>query len=400
MPGMHTCFTPSAKPGRNYQLFLPFHCFLKEEASQNVGGSSISQGKEDLSLTVQLTNKFAKEENESPGSYKDHQAKVLEESKKVAKKKFAMKELSLQDKDVDDTMSVEAQAKILEDIRKQKDHSHTSGTHPPQDGRHTNDGFHNQVAAQQNSQNRQQKYPPADYYPGTSQGANMQSQPQDPPYVLRAGEMRSQNQQMKYANTNERYPDTQQSQYNPNSAGMPYRAGEANLPQQHYNPPKLVYDQQSSDVPSSHSQPYVSGDPYYQQAGQYYNPPQNAGGQYYGNNQYGQQQVPYNQGDNTYMQTGGSGLPPYSTPSAAYQPPYSNTGQSQWSENYQNYSSTRENAVVQPPINNNPYNLEVGSLIQYGNNPTYTGVIRWIGGHVAGVEMVSLHFTHTCKTNL
>ena len=387
---MYPCFTPSHKRGKNCQLFLPFNCILKEEASHNVGGPS-----EDLSITTELANQFAKQENESPNAFKEQQAKYFEESKKAAEKKIAMKELNLDHKDVDETMSAEAQAKILEEIKKQR--SHGGGVHPPQDDRHTIGGCHqnnHQAAPQHNLQSRQQHFPPADDYSGhhtpsnqdrnmhSNQDRNMQSQPQDPPAVLRYGEMRSQNQ---YPNTKERYPDTQQlSQYDPNHyTGMPNSqvAAAANLPQQHHDAPKLVYEQPFSEMVPVSSQQYVSSGTHYPQGEQYYTHPQNTGGQY-NVNQYGQ--VPFNNpGDNTFMPAGGAGIPPHPVP---YQQPY--PGQPQWSENYTSHPAVRENI---PPANVNPYNLEVGSMIQYGHNPTYTGVIRWIGGHMAGVEMVSLH---------
>ena len=51
------------------------------------------------------------------------------------------------------------------------------------------------------------------------------------------------------------------------------------------------------------------------------------------------------------------------------------------------------------PADYNPKNLEVGSMIQYGNPPRY-GMIKWIGhlpravSLVAGVEMVSMHIIY------
>ena len=57
------------------------------------------------------------------------------------------------------------------------------------------------------------------------------------------------------------------------------------------------------------------------------------------------------------------------------------------------------------PSNENPHNLEIGSLIQFGNPPCY-GVIKWIGlipeanCTMAGVEVVSHAHAHVCVFSL
>lgn len=63
----------------------------------------------------------------------------------------------------------------------------------------------------------------------------------------------------------------------------------------------------------------------------------------------------------------------------------------------EHHNSDRSSAIK----DQNPYNLEIGSMIQFSNPPHY-GVVKWIGylrdtsknSKIAGVEMVKMHISH------
>lgn len=197
------------------------------------------------------------------------------------------------------------------------------------------------------------------YQPGSNQEKNFQCQPQNRTPILRAGEMgpfRSHNQPILHAETD---------------VG---NEGWWQQPNQYYpNPPDAQYP--LKHVAGNH--PHAPGGMHQMQPGQYPHP---ARVQYHNNDRYGQQPYQGGGGGSAYIQPSGStGYPPYS--SAHYHSPYPNQ-----SDNY-HMQPPNDIPAQHVPVNN-PFNLDVGSVVHYGDDPNFTGVIKRIDGQMAGVEMV------------
>ena len=86
-------FTPSGRKGKEYQLFLPCTCILK--ANPQNSDDQVGQY----------------------GTFEEQQAAILEKCKKEVDKVKVKNILKLDVRDIDDTMSLESQKKILEKIK-------------------------------------------------------------------------------------------------------------------------------------------------------------------------------------------------------------------------------------------------------------------------------------------
>ena len=338
-----------------------------------------------MSVTTKMGLQYAGKDD-VPDEIKEQQATAFEDSKKKANKERAKNELKLDDRDIDDTMNPDTQKKILDEIKQQKGGSNQQpqgGGLSSQDSKPHNDRVHqaiDQTAAQPNL-NRHQNFASSGersgYPSGSTQERNVNLCPPGASSILRAGEMeppQSPSQPMQqHANADHRFHGSERRQpehYFHNAAGTHYpQSTRAPDKQQQYPNPQMV-NRQLVGVPAIYDQPHGSGNVHQMQPGQPPYPPYNR------ELQYGQPLQPYQGGGNAYMQAGD---PNYLSqqPSGPYQPPYPNQPG--------NYHNRPPNSVLAQPVHHNPHNLEVGSLIQYN---TYTGVIRWIDGYMAGVEMV------------
>ena len=393
---MHHIFTPSCKKGQEFQLFLPFNCILNsnQEGSQNTNN-------QEMSITTEVALNLAGSDN-LPDKIRDEQAAAFEKSRREAYKQRAKRELELDDRDIDFYMIVDTQKKILDEIEQQK-----RGNQQPPGGVSSHkskpsDGAH-QVYNQLSGVNRQQMQNlPADnnQHPEPNQERNADFRcPADASPILRAGEMappHSQSQQVQHPNTDSRfhgnerwqpehyhpgtqYADPAGTQYQ-NSAGTQYpHASESQYPQTavgtNQQQPYPISQVGNRQPPAVYNQPHrnvhqIQGQPPYQA--------------YHVESQHDQYGQPYQGGNNAYMQASGTNHPQQAAP---YQPPIANQ-----SGNYQTHQPY--NAAAQP-VNKNPHNLGIGSLVQYD---TCTGVIKWMDDHIAGLEMVItvVHIVFLC----
>ena len=111
---MHHMFTPAGKKGSGFQLFLPVTCILHSKQE-----SSRSTDNQDISIATQTALELAGDNISDDTGIKKSVA--LEKSKMETKKQKLKYELCLDDRDIDDTMTVDTQLKILEEIRQQKE---------------------------------------------------------------------------------------------------------------------------------------------------------------------------------------------------------------------------------------------------------------------------------------
>ena len=396
-------FTPSGKRGHDFQLFLPCTCILnsKQDGSQ-------STDNQDMSIITQGAVKFAGSDN-IPNEIKQQQAAAYEKIKMKAIKQKAKKELKLDDHDIDDTMNVDTQKKILDEIKRQKG----GGNQQPQDGISSHNNKPSDEAYQVFDDtacvNRQQRQilsagseQHAEYYskPNQEQNTNFYC-PSGTLPILRAGEMapsHSQSQPVQYPNTDRFYGNERQQQehYCPSAGGTQYTnalepqysQAAMGINQQHQHPTSqvgnkhspVVCNQPHGNAHQMQGQPPYKGQPPYQEQPPFPGYPMEPQ-----RDQYGQH---YQDDNNAYIQASGTNYPQQVPP---YQPPIPNQ-----SGNYQTHSAY--NTTVQP-VNINPYNLGVGSLVQYGKS---TGVIRWMDDHTAGLEMVItvVHIVFLCMLTM
>ena len=117
--GLYHMFTPSARKGKEYQLFLPFACILPDE--QNAGC-------QEASIPTQLYI----DEKSVPDEVKKQQDLALKQIERETHKQRAKDVLKLDERDIDDTMTVKTQQEIYDKIKQQRRsnqrHQH-SGTH-------------------------------------------------------------------------------------------------------------------------------------------------------------------------------------------------------------------------------------------------------------------------------
>ena len=370
---MHHMFTPSSRKGKEYQLFLPFMQILPEKfQSESVGGL-------EASIATQIGLKYAGNEQQVPDDIREQQAAALEKNKREADKQKAEKELKLDKRDVDDTMTPKAQQEIFDKIKQQRGSNqphHSSGIQFQGENQRLHQG-NGEAGAKQNFNHENQRLYRGNeeanaqhnfsrngehYHSGSNHERNVQSYPQEP--ILRAGEMGPSHSQVEpsYYRTDPSHPQNQQ---------RILRAGGDNMFLGNEGQPIQYYAHASNfqHPPMGGGVSQFSG---IAQQMQPDHPAHHPGIQHY------EQQLPPHQGN-----CGGGLHPPCS--SSSYQAPYPNQPR--------NYHTQQPDNVPPQGYPFNPYNLEVTSIVQYGDDPNFTGVIKQIHGEMAGVEMVSLSIT-------
>ena len=312
-----------------------------------------------------------------PNDIKEHQAAAWEHNKKEAAKQKAKSLLKLDERDIDDTMNAKIQQEIYDKIRQNRG----SGQIHPGSGTHSqggNPGVYQGSGETNAQQNLQNFHGGSEHLANQSVERNVQPYSESQPSILRAGEMKPPRPQMEPSHP-QMDPSRPQNQ-------PPILRAETDDRNQVWPQQPNQYYPQPNDPQYAHmggGYPQATGSAHQMQANQHPYPPR---AQHY--DPYRQQEMLQYQGSagvggNAYMPTsgggGGTGYPPYS--SAPYQPPHPiHPG---------NYHIQQPNNIPAQPIPINPYNLEVGSVVYYGDNPNFTGVIKVIYGHMAGVEMVS-----------
>ena len=127
---MYNVFIPSGRRGKEYQLFLPSRAILSSKPK-----NSESQ---EVPVSTQVAVKYAGNDRQVPDDIREQQTAALEKNKKEADKQRAKHVLKLDERDIDDTMSVETQRKILSKIKQTRGSIPTqqgSGTHRSQGGK-------------------------------------------------------------------------------------------------------------------------------------------------------------------------------------------------------------------------------------------------------------------------
>ena len=376
-------FTPSAKKGKEYQLFLPFTCILhkRENPDQNVGDL-------EASLTTKVALKYAGDGKQVPDNIREQQAAAIEKNKKEADKRKAKNELKLDERDIDDTMTAKTQQEIFDKIKQQQRGSNQphqgNSTHSPSENQriHQGDG---EAGAQQNfnhvnprlyqghsEANAQHDFSHGGdhHQSGSNYERNVRSCLQQP--ILRAGEMKPFHSQVEpsYHQTDPPHPQNQQL-IQPAGGDNMFLGNEGQFQQ-----PNQYYPHASNPQhpPMGGGFPQFSGNVQQMQPGHRVHHP---GAQHYDQYEHHHQIAPYQ--DNS-----GVGL---------YPPCSSTSHQASYPNHLDNYHTQQPINVPPHGFPINPYNLEVRSIVQYGDNPNFTGVIKLIHGEMAGVEMVSLSIT-------